>query len=157
MRKLFVILTLSLFGAACGVGNDGYQTVDVSHSDGEPSAVETPTKSSAIDTLAIRPAFTKIKGTGKTFQLTVDIWLSDESVVEDVQKDFTDTDSETHTVTWETKNFGVATVDENGLVTTISAGDTYITATVDGHEAKARVIIEAELTTDPNIDVSDIP
>lgn len=154
MTKQLAILAFVFITAGCTAGGDGFQTVEVPRGSGS-STVETPAKSSVIDTLAIRPAFTNIKGIGKTLQLTVDIWLADGAVVEDVQKDFTDSDDVTHTVIWETQNFGVATVDENGLVTIVSAGDTYITATVDGHTTKARVIAEAELSTDPNIDVSD--
>jgi Bacterial Ig-like domain (group 2) len=160
MRKLFIILTLAALCAACSAGGDGFQVIDASQSDTGSGSSQTGGSNAAVavQTLAIQPAFTKITGIGKTLQLSADIWLESGDVVNDVQKSFTvpgETDDQA--LGWETENFGVATVDENGLVTTVSAGDTFIKATIDGHEAVARVIVEAESNGDPNVDISETP
>jgi Big-like domain-containing protein len=159
IKKLSGLLILSLALAACDAGDGGFQVVDVSHGTTGDTTDSGGTQTAAIvQTLAIQPAYTKITGIGKTLQLSADIWLFDGDVVNDVQKSFTTTDgTDDQILSWETENFGVATVDENGLVTTVSAGDTFIKATIDGHEALARVIVEAESLNDPNIDVSPSP
>jgi hypothetical protein len=154
MKKLFIIFAaLSL--AACGTGDDGYEVIEVpdENSGGLEGGADSP-----VATLAIRPAYTKIKGIGKTLQLAADVFLDDDSVIEDVQKSFSlPGDEEARTVVWATDNFGVATVDENGLVTTVSAGDAFVSATIDGRTTVARVIVEAESSLDPNVDLSDNP
>ncbi|HSA59296.1 MAG TPA: Ig-like domain-containing protein [bacterium] len=158
MRKLFIIFGLALFTAACGTGDGGYQVIEVPN--GSTGRIEGGGADSPVATLAIRPAYTKVKGIGKTLQLTADVFLDDDSVIEDVQKSFVlpgETEGDAHTVVWATDNFGVATVDENGLVTTVSAGDAFISATIDGLETVARVIVEAESSPDPSIDLSDLP
>lgn len=158
MKKLFIIFGIVLFAASCGTGDDGYQVIDVA--DGNSGGLEEAGADSPVATLAIRPAYTKITGIGKTLQLTADVFLDDDSVIEDVQKSFVlpgETEDDARTVTWATDNFGVATVDENGLVTTVSAGDAFISATIDGLETVARVIVEAESSFDPSIDLSDLP
>jgi hypothetical protein len=156
MKKLLVIIAVLSF-ASCGAGDDGFQVVEVPDGDSGGLAGDAEADS-PVDTLAIRPAYTKIKGIGKTLQLTADVFLDDDSVVEDVQKSFAlPGDEESLTIVWTTDNFGVATVDENGLVTTVSAGDAFISATIDGIETVARVIVEAESSNDPNVDLSDLP
>jgi hypothetical protein len=156
MKKLLVIIAVLSF-AACGAGDDGFQVVEVPDGDSGGLAGDSDADS-PVATLAIRPAYTKIKGIGKTVQLTADVFLDDDSVVEDVQKSFAlPGDEEARTIVWATDNFGVATVDENGLVTTVSAGDAFISATIDGLETVARVIVEAESSNDPNVDLSDLP
>lgn len=44
-------------------------------------------------------------------------------------------------ITWESSNASVATVDENGLVTALSEGQTTITATVDGVEGTCKIVV----------------
>lgn len=155
MKKLFPILAF-LCLTACNAGDGDFQVVDADAPSGNTEG--SGDSASLVQTLAIRPAFSKVTGTNKTLQLTADIFLNDDSVIEDVQKSFSapgETDAQT--IFWETDNFGVATVDENGLVTTHSAGDAFIIATVDGHETSARVIVEAESSNDPNVGISETP
>ncbi len=152
MLKLLVIFA-TLLCVSCGAGDDGFQVVEVP--DENSGGLEGGSADSPVATLAIRPAYTKIKGIGKTLQLTADVFLDDDSVIEDVQKSFVlPGGDESLSIVWATDNFGVATVDENGLVTTVSAGDAFISATIDGRETLARVIVEAESSTDPNVDTT---
>jgi Big-like domain-containing protein len=158
MKKLLIIFGFACLAAGCSSG-DGFQTIDVSSSD-SGSTIGTSESTLNVQTLAIQPAYSKITGIGKTLQLSADIWLLDGSVVNDVEKSFTvpgDSGSDAHDLTWETENYGVATVDENGLVTTVSAGDTFIHAKIDGHDAVARVIVESDMNNDPNIDTDPNP
>lgn len=158
MRKLFIILAVIATCAACTSGDDGAQVVNVPPTHAGTGSSQTSNSSAGlgVQTLAIQPAFTKITGIGKTVQLSADIWFEGGDLVSDVQKSFTvDGIEDEHTLDWDTDNFGVATVDENGLVTAVSAGDTFIHTKIDGHDAVARVIVEAESSNDPNVDLSD--
>ncbi|HEX5036717.1 MAG TPA: Ig-like domain-containing protein [bacterium] len=158
MRKLLIILAAIATCSACTSGDDGSQVVNVppTHTGAGSSQTSGSQADLGVQTMAIQPAFTKIKGIGKTVQLSADIWFEGGDVVNDVQNAFTvDGIEDEQTLDWNTENFGVATVDENGLVTAVSAGDTFITTVIDGHEAVARIIVEAESSNDPNVDLSD--
>ena len=156
MRKLFIIFSLAFLCAACSAGDNGSQIVDASLGDTGVHSNSAGGSAVTVESLAVQPAFTKIKGIGKTIQLSADIWLDGGAVLNDIQSSFTvdGVDGE-QTLDWSTENFGVVTVDDNGLVTTVSAGDTFIKAVIDGHEAVARIIVEAESSPEPNIDLSD--
>lgn len=115
---------------------------------------------SPIKTLAIRPAYTKITGLGNTVQLTACVWLTegDEGGEEEEMEAQDQLDlPDPLPVEWATENYGIASVDENGLVTAVSSGDTFIHVQIDGKEAIARVIVESESSTDPSIDITPAP
>lgn len=46
------------------------------------------------------------------------------------------------TVQWTTADEGIATVDENGLVTAVNLGETFITATASGYSARCKVTVQ---------------
>lgn len=110
---------------------------------------------SPIRTLAIRPAYTKIVGIGKTVQLIAHVWLTEGNEEVEVQDVLNVSDP--IRAEWTTDNFGIASVDEKGLVTAVSSGDTFIHVRIDGKEAIARIIVEAESSKDPSIDIAPIP
>lgn len=164
MPRATVMLLFALFAlASCnGAGIEMSPSREIST--GSPAGDIDPLIS-PIKTLAIRPAYTKLviayrdtaladaregsQGLGKTVQLTAHVWLTEggEEVGEEVE----------FPLEWTTENFGIASVDENGLVTAVSSGDTFIHVQIDGKEAIARVIVESVSSMDPNIDIAPAP
>lgn len=57
------------------------------------------------------------------------------------------------TIVWESSDTAIATVDENGLVTAIAAGNAIVTATVDDKNATCTVVVN-EPAPDGNIDMA---
>ena len=91
-------------------------TVEPESSEQAPSSQASSAKQSKI-TVAGADGVKKITGLGQTLQLTASA------------------DNETLAgVTWESKNTAVATVDQNGLVTSVSKGSAQITANKEGYK-----------------------
>jgi len=99
----------------------------------------------SIKALVVSPAYHKIVGLGQTVQLSADVWFNDGTQLPDAG-------AETLPVHWTTDNYGIADVDDTGLVTGVSSGETLIHAVVDGHEALARIVVQNVSSLDPNID-----
>lgn len=57
------------------------------------------------------------------------------------------------TIVWESSDTAIATVDENGLVTAVAAGNAIVTATVDDKNATCKVFVN-EPAPDGNIDMA---
>jgi len=119
---------------------------------------------SEVQTLAIRPAYTKIVGLGETVQLTADVWFTDGSLCPAAKDSILPPSlaqdqpaPDPIPLVWKTENYGIADVDSSGLVTAVSSGDTFIHVRVNGHEALARIIVENKTSLDPNIDETGSP
>lgn len=117
-----------------------------------------------IETLAVRPAYVQIVGIGSTVQLTADIWFKDGSLSEAAKSSVTPPalaevamEPEPIPLKWSTENYGIADVDDTGLVTAVSSGETFIHLHIDGHEALARIIVRNTSSLDPNIDSTEFP
>ncbi|MBQ4033397.1 MAG: Ig domain-containing protein, partial [Paludibacteraceae bacterium] len=81
-----------------------------------------------VTSVVVAPKSYRFSEAGETLQLTATINPSDASV---------------KIVTWSSSNTDVATVDENGLVTCVSAGDAIITAAADGKSDKCTIYVTA--------------
>ncbi len=157
MKRILVILALGLSFSLAACDEQEQKRNRSSIPPPEPSENIVDDLGKSIQTMAIRPAYKVLEGLGSTVQLTLDIWFWDETVVEDAEESFLNTEGENVTVSWSTDNYGIATVDASGLVTAVSSGDTFLRAFVGGHEALARIIVEAGSSNDPNIDVTEPP
>lgn len=89
---------------------------------------ENPTMPASVEANNISIKAKKVMAIGDTEQLTATIMPVSVLPV-------------TGTVTWETDNEGVASVDENGKVTAIGEGVANITASVNGHSATCKVTV----------------
>lgn len=156
MSRIAFLLLVLVASASCNGGGIEMRPTTEAPVGNPAGDIDVP--ASPIKTLAIRPAYTKLVGLGKTVQLTACAWLSEGGDEVNAQ-DFLilPPPDDPLPVEWTTGNFGIASVDEKGLVTAVSSGDTFIHVHIDGKEAIARVIVEAESTTDPNIDISPTP
>jgi hypothetical protein len=110
----------------------------------------------SVESMAIRPAFVKIEGLGKTVQLLADVRLEDGTYLKDRTESVLLVEGE-RPIEWATDNFGIATVDSKGLVTSVSSGETMIRARMGETEAAARVVVESPTSLDPSIDTTDYP
>lgn len=81
-----------------------------------------------VTSVVVAPKSYRFSEAGETVQLTATIKPDDASV---------------KIVTWSSSNTDVATVDENGLVTCVSAGDAIITAAADGKSDKCTIYVTA--------------
>lgn len=81
-----------------------------------------------VTSVVVAPKSYRFSEAGEMLQLTATINPSDASV---------------KIVTWSSSNTDVATVDENGLVTCVSAGDAIITAAAEGKSDKCTISVTA--------------
>lgn len=151
-RVAFLLLVLVALTSCNGGADEKRPSWEIS-AGGPVETIDDPV--SPIKTLAIRPAYAKIVGPGNTLQLTAHVWLTDGGEEVEVQDMFNLPDP-IH-AEWSTENYGIASVDEKGLVTAVSSGDTFVHVQIDGKEAIARVIVESKSSLDPNIDIIPTP
>jgi len=117
-----VSLSLAFLAACNGSGPDATIKGNIVSS--------TKSSDGTFDMLAIRPAYSTIHGLGNSSSLALRTWLSD-GTVEDVLGE-----------SWTADDDSIATVDADGRVTAVSAGETLIHGHYHGDDALARVIVD---------------
>ncbi len=132
-RLINILFLFSLILLGCNVEEAGPSL-------GSPST-STPSKEAMVRTMAIRPAYSTIVGTDGSHPLSLDVWMWDNTLVSGVKEELK-TEGDSLPVTWDTDNFGVATVAADGSVTAVSAGEAMITAHIGEKTAVAKVIVE---------------
>ncbi len=157
------LLCLALIASCTETEEREWRTLaDSDEEEGNPAgSISDGVEEGAPDTvqmMAIRPAYATLHGPSQPLQLTLHVWCREGYHFEDIHAEFLHPDiEEPATVTWSTENFGIATVDESGLVESVSSGDTMITATLGEKTAVARIIVEPVDSLDPNIDITPDP
>lgn len=167
MKKAFLIMLFGLGLVGCNDQNLlGDWRVVPTDDEGRETADSTAMTADyvPIRTLAVRPAYVTIVGIGETVQLTTDIWFEDGSLSEAAKESVTppalaeaSVEPDPIPLEWSTENYGIADVDEKGLVTAVSSGETFIHVRVDGREGLARIIVQNKSSFEPNIDSTEIP
>ncbi len=145
-----VVFILGLGLAGCS----GADSADLQNTSGGVVASDSAGDASGIKAVVVAPSYHKIVGLGQTVQLTADVWFNDGTLSPDATDSVTppSTGADPLPLHWKTDNYGIAAVDDAGLVTGVSSGETLIHAVVDGHEALARIVVENVTSLDPNID-----
>lgn len=144
----------SLALAGCG-GADSADSGNVSSDTASASSASAGDSSGlGIKSIVVSPSYHKIVGIGQTIQMSANVWFDDGTLRADATDsvDSPDPSATPMPVHWSTDNYGIASVDDAGLVTGVSSGETLIHADVDGHEALARVVVQNVSSLDPNID-----
>ena len=121
------VATVSAAGLVTAVGN-GSASIST-RSDGASASIDVAVKQTAYG-IAIEPQMATLTAIGETVQLSATVLDRNEQPVAGV------------TVTWSSSDSGVATVDDEGLVTAFSSGDTRITASHSGLSASVQIEVE---------------
>lgn len=152
-----------LIAALAGCGEEGAAVWRYyGGSETPPSIDNSESLVAAVTAMAVRPAYSRLT-TGQRVQLSTDLWFSDGALIEDATSAIVwpgegdGAEDIREDLLWITDNYGIATVDETGLVTALSSGETTIRVRCRDGEGTARIVVTASISHDPNIDITPIP
>ncbi len=152
--KLFGCATALILLTSCGADQGEWRVLGETQ-----QGVAGPSQNASsflVQTMAVRPAYSTLV-VGHTSQFTTDVWLENGQMIGGATDQFSPSESPEsntpQTLTWTTDNFGIATVNESGVVTAMSSGQTLIRVHCNNQEAVARIVVESSDSQDPNIDI----
>lgn len=121
------VATVDVTGEVTAVGNG---SASITARSGSASGIVNVTVMQTAHDITIEPQMATLTAIGETVQLTATVLDRNEQPVAGIA------------VTWSSSDSGVATVDDEGLVTAFSSGDTRITASHSGLSASVQIEVD---------------